>query len=140
MQKERSFPHGGTGLAQMADGLRTVTQTEPDAIGVAIEVPHGPGVESRMERGRVLPAIHPKPRDRFRDRGSPAGAQDGRRDARVRAGALRTDGPAFRRIDPISPAVIRLREASRMARDLTHQRTRLVRSSREFRLISTASH
>ena len=57
-------------------------------IDVAIEVPHGPVVEALMEHGFVVHSLNPKQLDRFRDRFSPAGAKDDRRDARVLADAL----------------------------------------------------
>ena len=38
-----------------------------------------------MERGFTVHSINPKQLDRFRDRISPAGAKDDRRDARVLA-------------------------------------------------------
>ncbi len=52
-----------------------------EQVGVAIETPRGPVVESLMERGFAVHAINPKQLDRF-DRISPAGAKDDRRDAR----------------------------------------------------------
>ena len=64
-------------------------------VGVAIETPRGPVVESLMERGIAVHSINPKQLDRFRDRLSPAGAKDDRRDARVLASALRTDPHCF---------------------------------------------
>ncbi len=48
---ERTFRHGGVGLAEMADWILKVTGGEASAVHVAIEVPHGPVVESLIERG-----------------------------------------------------------------------------------------
>ena len=128
---ERAFTHGGAGLAEMADWILAKTGTEADAVGVAIEIPHGPVVETLMERGFAVHSVNPKQLDRFRDRFSPAGAKDDRRDARVLADALRTDGQAFRRLDPAAPEIIELREWSRIANDLTCDRTRLVNRARQ---------
>ena len=72
---ERAFAHGGEGLALMAAWVLQHTDARPEAIFVAIEVPHGPVVESLMERGFRVHAINPKQLDRFRDRFSPAGAK-----------------------------------------------------------------
>ena len=57
-------------------------------VGVAIETPSGPVVESLLEHDFAVHSINPKQLDRFRDRLSPAGAKDDRRDARVLASAL----------------------------------------------------
>ena len=73
----------------MAASILKSTGATPDAVFVAIEVPHGPVVESLMERGFRVHAINPKQLDRFRDRFSPAGAKDDSRDAEVLADALR---------------------------------------------------
>ena len=43
---ERSFAHDGAGLAAMAAWTCGVTGAPPEAVDVAIEVPHGPVVES----------------------------------------------------------------------------------------------
>ena len=72
---EREFEHGGAGLSQMADWLLSFGAGEEGEIGVAIETPHGPVVESLMERGFAVHSINPKQLDRFRDRFSPAGAE-----------------------------------------------------------------
>ena len=81
---ERAFRHGGPGLADMADWLVATTGAEPHIIGVAIEIPHGPVVESLMERGFAVHSLNPKQLDRFRDRFSPAGAKDvGRQEAQL---------------------------------------------------------
>ena len=84
-----------------------------------------------MERGFTVHSVNPKQLDRFRDRFSPAGAKDDRRDARVLGDALRTDGHAFRRLVPAAPEIVELREWSRIANDLTCDRTRLVNRARQ---------
>src|SRR5215813_9034326 len=103
---ERDFAHGGAGLAEMAAWLTGVAGAEPSAIHVAIEIPHGPIVETLLERGFNVYAINPKQLDRFRDRFSPAGAKDDSRDAEVLCDALRTDMRAFRRLALAEPLVI----------------------------------
>ncbi len=69
------------------------------------------------------PAINPKQLDRFRDRFSPVGAKDDRRDARVLGDALRTDPQALHQLNPTSPQIIVLRDLSRTAEDLTSSKT-----------------
>ena len=128
---ERAFQHSGAGLVEMANWILATTDAQPDAIGVAIEVPHGPVVEAMMERGFTVHALNPKQLDRFRDRWSPAGAKDDRRDAWTLANALRSDDEAFRRLDPQAPETVELREWSRIASDLTRDQTRLVNRARQ---------
>ena len=127
----RSFPHDGAGLAAMAEWVIKITGARPPEVGVAIETPHGPVVESLMERGFRLHAMNPKQLDRFRDRFSPAGAKDDDRDAEVLASALRTDPHCLRPLDPVDPTVIELREWSRIADELTQERVRLGNRLRE---------
>ena len=128
---EREFEHGGAGLSQMADWLLSFAAGDEGEIGVAIETPRGPVVESLMERGFAVHSINPKQLDRFRDRISPAGAKDDRRDARVLASALRTDPHCLRRLEPTDPAIIELREWSRLDEDLTRERVRLANRMRQ---------
>ena len=129
---ERGFPHGGEGMAEMAAWIGKHTGVPPTAVPVAIEVPHGPVVEGLMERGFPVHSINPKQLDRFRDRFSPAGAKDDSRDAEVLASALRTDPRCFRRLEPLDPLVVELREWSRIAEDLRHDRNRLGNRVREL--------
>ena len=130
-REERTFRHGGAGLAEMAEWICARTQGNAADIPVAIEVPHGPVVETLMDRGFPVYSINPKQLDRFRDRFSPAGAKDDSRDAYVLADALRTDLHRFRRIDPVDPVVVELREWSRIAEELSRDRTRLSNRIRE---------
>ena len=128
---ERSFRHGGEGLAEMAVWIGNQTGAVLADVFVAIEIPHGPVVESLADRGFVLHSINPKQLDRFRDRFSPAGAKDDSRDARVLADALRTDRHCFREVHSSDPVIIELREWSRISEDLTRQRTALGNRMRE---------
>jgi hypothetical protein len=122
---ERAFAHSGAGLAEMAAWILGLTGSAAEAVQVAIEVPHLPVVESLIERGFAGHAINPKQLDRFRDRFSPAGAKDDSRDSHVLGDSLRTDPRCFRRLAPLDPVVIELREFSRIAEDLRQERTRL---------------
>jgi transposase len=129
---EKIFKHSGEGLAAMADWLIAVSCAEnPGQIHIAIEVPHGPVVEMLLERGFHVYAINPKQLDRFRDRYTLAGAKDDSRDAHVMASALRTDPHCLRKLEAGDPAVIELREWSRIAEDLTAERNRLTNRLRE---------
>jgi transposase len=129
---ERSFKHAGDGLAEMVGWLlKTSDAGDPGQIDVAIEVPHGPVVETLIERRFNVWALNPKQMDRFRDRYSVAGAKDDSRDAQVMASALRTDPHCFRRLAAGDPVVIELREWSRIAEDLTAERTSLVNRLRQ---------
>ena len=128
---EREFEHGGAGLTQMADWLLAFATSDAAEVGVAVETPRGPVVESLMERGFAVHSINPKQLDRFRDRISPAGAKDDRRDARVLASALRTDPHCLRRLEPTDPAIVELREWSRLSEELTRERVRLANQMRD---------
>jgi transposase len=125
----RIFEHSGEGLAQMADWLVRESGAEPQNIHVAIETPHGPVVETLLERGFKVYSINPKQLDRFRDRFTVAGAKDDRRDADVLASSVRTDKRAFRALEPADPEIVELRELTRMAeehgRDLRRYLSRL---------------
>ena len=111
---ERAFAHSGAGLDRLCRWLLQTTGAHPGSIGVAIEVPHGPVVETLLERGFAVHAINPKQLDRFRDRFTMAGSKDDRLDARVLADALRTDRPRLRRLHQLSDEIVALREVSRL--------------------------
>jgi transposase len=130
---EKTFKHGGEGLAELADWLMTTSgAAQPGQIRVAIEVPHGPVVETLMERGFAVHAINPKQMDRFRDRFSMSGAKDDSRDAEVLASSLRTDPRCFRALVATDPIIVELREWSRIAEELGVERLRLVNRMREL--------
>jgi transposase len=84
-----------------------------------------------MDRGVAVFAINPKQLDRFRDRFSPAGAKDDRRDALVLASSLKTDRHCFRRLETLDPLIVELREWSRMTDELKDERTRLTNRIRQ---------
>ena len=110
----------------MAQWMRKISDSEACDIAVAIEVNHGPVVESLVECGFSVYSINPKQLDRFRDRFCVSGAKDDRRDALVLASALRTDRGHFRRIEPQDSDVIELRELGRTREELVAERARLV--------------
>lgn len=130
--EERAFPATAEGLATLADWLLEEAGGEPPwRVAVGIEVPHGPLVETLVERGFAVHSINPKQLDRFRDRFTVSGAKDDRRDARVLADSLRTDARAYRRLSAEDPDIIELREWSRMAEDLQRERNILGNRTRE---------
>lgn len=128
---ERAFRHGGAGLAELCHWLLATSGGQPDAIAVAIEVSEGPVIETLLERGFSVHALNPKQLDRFRDRFSPAGAKDDRRDALVLADSLRTDAPHFRQLAAGDPLLIQLRAHCRLAAALQQDRIRLANRLRE---------
>jgi hypothetical protein len=127
---EREFPHGGEGLADLCDWLLLSICGSADAVAVGIEVPHGPVVDTLIDRGFVLHAINPKQLDRLRDRISVAGAKDDRRDAYVLGDGVRTDRRLFRRVHVTDPRLVELRAWSRLAEELTEERVRLSNRAR----------
>ena len=48
---EKAFPHSGEGLAQLLDWILRCADGEAKQIAVAIEIPHGPVVDSLLDRG-----------------------------------------------------------------------------------------
>ncbi len=121
---EREFTHGGKGLADLCDWLLSICGAA-DTVAVGIEVPHGPVVDTLIDRGFELHAINPKQLDRLRDRHSVAGAKDDRRDAYVLGDGVRTDRRLFRRLHVTDPRLVELRAWSRLAEELTGERVRL---------------
>ncbi len=95
---ERWIEHNGDSLAELAVWLRQQTSDSPWLLAAAIEIPRGAVVETLLEHGFIVFSINPMLLDRFRDRYSPAGAKDDRRDAFVLADALRTDIHCFRSV------------------------------------------
>ena len=129
---EQAFKHGGGGLSEMARWLTKLSDSDPQNIAVAIEVTRGPVVESLLEQNFEVHSVNPKQLDRFRDRFSPSGAKDDRRDARVLASALRTDRRHFRRLEPQNPDIAVLRELTRTREELMSERNRMTNRLRQL--------
>lgn len=113
---QRSVPHTGTAILELADDVAKLGDV--GLIAVAIEMPRGAIIETLIERGFAVFHINPKQSDRFRDRHSPSGAKDDRRDAFVLADALRTDLHCFHRVILGDARIVELRELVRMDDDL----------------------
>ena len=128
---QKAFPHSGEGLAQLLAWILGCADCEARQVAVAIEIPHGPVVDSLLDGGFQVFSINPKQLDRFRDRFSPAGAKDDRRDARVLADAVRTDPDCMRALRVLDAEVVELRELSRMADEFAAERTKLANRFRE---------
>ena len=104
----------------MADWVLSVTAGEADQVRGDRDTARTGG----REPDAFAVHINPKQLDRFRDRISPAGAKDDRRDARVLASALRTD--------PHSAAAGADRPSDRRnSEELTRERVRLANRMRE---------
>ena len=123
--------HSGQGLARMVDWLVASTGSVPGDIHVAIEVPHGPIVDTLIEHGFNVYSINPKQVDRFRDRYTVAGAKDDSRDCDAMASALRTDRHCFRLLSLRNPMLIELQEWSRMYEEHGNDLRRYVSRLRE---------
>jgi hypothetical protein len=121
----KQVEHSGDGIRQCIDWMLRLTEGDASAVAAAIEVPHGAMVESLIENNVAVFAINPKQLDRFRDRHTVAGAKDDDLDAFVLADSLRTDQSCFHRVELDEPAILRLRELSRMAQDLQTDSNRL---------------
>jgi transposase len=128
---ERRVEHPGADVQALADWLLTLGETAPSRILVAIEVPRGPIVEALLERGFRVWAINPKQLDRFRERGTAAGAKDDQRDAWVLASAVQTDRYAFRPLMVDDPQIIQLRGLSRLDAELGEELTRTTNRLRD---------
>jgi transposase len=128
---ERAVAHTTVAVYEALQALQARTGAPAAEIAVGLEISRGVLVETILEQGFRVFALNPKQLDRFRDRFSAAGAKDDRRDARVIGDALRTDARAFRAIQPDDPALVPLRELSRLLEDLQVDESRLVNRLRE---------
>lgn len=126
---ERRFKHDGEELKKLCDWL--ATQGDVASVAVGLETPHGPVVETLLARGFAVFSLNPKQLDRFRDRFTMAGRKDDRLDARVLALSLRTDLALFRPLRLEPPLVLELRECSRLADELQHERQRWLNRLRD---------
>ena len=77
--------------ARLGASLIAASGAAPQAVHVAIEVPHGQVVEALIERGFTVYAVNTDGLDRFRDRFTLTAAKDDSRDAEVLADALRAE-------------------------------------------------
>jgi transposase len=130
-REQREIEHTAEGVQGFVDWLRVRTNGELHRIAVAIESPRGALVDTLIELGLAVFAINPKQLDRFRDRHTVGGAKDDRRDALVLADSLRTDRPAFRRVQIDHPLIIQIRALSRAEDDLQVDLGRLTNRVRE---------
>jgi transposase len=131
---EREVLHRGDALFAMVDWLVALADGDAGAVAVVIETPHGPIVDTLLDRGCHVFAINPRQMDRFRDRLSPSGAKDDRRNAAVMSSAGRTDRAALRQLCIGDPLTVQLREASRQDAELQEDLLRLTNRLRDHLL------
>ena len=124
--------HTGEGFLRLTTWLSEHTvKAAPELIGVVLKTSSGPVVECCQASGYHVYAMNPKQADRFRDRFSPAGAKDDRRDALVLATALYLEPQALRRLDRPEHQSIVLRDRCRLQQSLIQSRVQLVLQMQE---------
>ena len=100
---------------------RCMGDLDPTAVHVAVEDKNNALVDVLLAHGFRVSTINPKQVDRFRERGNVAGAKDDRRDARVLAMTLRSDGELYRLIDVGSPETVMTRSLSASVDHVTEE-------------------
>ena len=130
-RQDKQTPNTPQGLDELCVWLADIADGHLDTMWVAIERPHGPVVETLLDRGFAVFSINPKQLDRFRDRFSPSGAKDDSLDSLVLAHSLMTDAHAYRRLRPDAPETIALREWSRIHSELAAEINELANKTRE---------
>jgi transposase len=113
--------HDCAGWQRFAQKLSALT-----AVAVAIETSEGPAVEQLLASGFDIYPINPKSARRYRERKRPSGSKTDRIDAWSLADALRTDGHAWRRLQPVDPLLAELRQLCRDEVALIEERTALI--------------
>lgn len=112
---ECSIPHTGEGFLRLTTWLSEHTgAAASETIGVVLETSNGPVVECGQASGYPVYSINPKQADRFRDRFSPAGSKDDRRDALVLATARYLEPQALRCLERPENSSIELRDKCRI--------------------------
>jgi len=119
-------PNDADGLEELLTAIRRL-EPNPAQVHVAIEGSgQGLFVAALLAAGfRVYP-VNPKAVDRYRDRLSPAGSKDDRRDALVLAEILRTDRHRLQPLRLESDILRQLRVAYSHHQTLVEERTRLL--------------
>lgn len=129
---ECSIPHTGAGFLRLTTWLSEHTgAAAAETIGVVLETSTGPVMECCQANGYTVYAINPKQADRFRDRFSPAGSKDDRRDALVLATALYLEPQALRCLERPENSSIELRDKCRIRQNLVQSRVRLILQMQE---------
>jgi hypothetical protein len=123
---ERTVAHSGEGLAALVAWLQEVTTGALDRVGVVLEAPRGPIVDTLDAAGCQVFVTTPKRVVRMRAQLSEAEAKDDRRDAAVLATLLRVVPQACRRIGAERAEVQVLRARTRLLAELTVTRTQLL--------------
>lgn len=101
-------------------------------VTVAVEAGAPRLAEAFAAAGYTVYEINPLQSDRFRDRFSPAGSKDDRRDALVLADAVRTDHHRLRPRLDVSAQILALRDRCRWRLAFVDQRRRAVQQLRQL--------
>ena len=107
------------------DAHLQITGGATQQLKLGLEVPHGPLILALQAYDLKVFSINLLQSNRFRDRQSPAGTKDDRRDAFVIARALATDGDAFRLASVLT-------EQQHLLRTLVHERDQLVKQKVKY--------
>jgi len=125
---ERSVSHDWSAVQKLLKDLEQYGG--PDQVTIGIESGARRLARALAGAGHTVYEINPKQSDRFRDRFSPSGAKDDRRDALVLASAVRTDGHRMRPLRAPSELDGELQARCRSRVSLVAQRTRLMQQLR----------
>jgi transposase len=120
--------HSAAGLAELAEWLGKIAP--PSELRVAIERPTGLLVDTLVEKGFIVVAIHPNAVKASRPRYSAAQGKTDLGDAYLLADLLRTDGHRFRALTPLSDETKALRGLVRVRDDLVAQRVAIANQLR----------
>lgn len=115
--------HSAAGMEELI--VRLGKLAPPGELRIAIERPSGLVVDTLVERGFAVVAIHPNAVKASRPRYSAAQGKTDLGDAYLLADLLRTDGHRFRTLAPLSDETKALRGLVRLRDDLVGQRVAL---------------
>ena len=118
---ELRFEHTAEGWRTLGERLRPFVP-----LAIAIETSQGLAVEQLLAAGYAVYPVNPKSAHRYRERQSPSGVKDDRRDAWSLADALRLDGHGWKPLASEDPLLAELRLLTRDEVLLIAQRTALI--------------